>query len=87
MGYGGWEGGSRGRGYGDIRIHIADSLCCTTETKQHCKAIILQSRYKNFFKKRNEAVVLSLSSHGGFFIWAITAKSHMIFLPLGNGQW
>ena len=23
---------SRGRGYGDICIHIADSLCCTAET-------------------------------------------------------
>ena len=29
---GGWEGGSRGRGYGDICIHIADSLCYTAET-------------------------------------------------------
>ena len=26
------EGGSRGRGYGDICIHVADSLCCTAET-------------------------------------------------------
>ena len=32
VGYGGWEGGSRGRGYGDIRICIADSLCYTAET-------------------------------------------------------
>ena len=29
---GGWEGGSRGRGHGDICMHMADSLCCTTET-------------------------------------------------------
>ena len=32
----GWdrEGGreAQGGGYGDIRIHIADSLCCTVET-------------------------------------------------------
>ena len=27
-----WEGDSRGRGYGDICIHIADSLCYTAET-------------------------------------------------------
>ena len=32
VGWGGWEGGSRGRGYGDICIRIADSLCCTAET-------------------------------------------------------
>ena len=30
--YGGWEGDARGRGYGDICIHIADSLCCAAET-------------------------------------------------------
>ena len=29
---GGREGDTRGRGYGDICIHIADSLCCTAET-------------------------------------------------------
>ena len=29
---GGWEGGSRGRGYGDICIRIADSFCSTAET-------------------------------------------------------
>ena len=28
----GWEGDARGRGYGDIRMHIADSLCDTAET-------------------------------------------------------
>lgn len=33
----GWEGGARGRGYGDICMHIAVSLCCTAET--HHKAI------------------------------------------------
>ena len=27
-----WEGGARGRGYGDICMHMADSLWCTTET-------------------------------------------------------
>ena len=32
VGWGGQEGGSRGRGYGDICMHMADSLCCTTET-------------------------------------------------------
>ena len=26
------EGGSRGRGYGDMCMHMADSLCCATET-------------------------------------------------------
>ena len=29
---GGWEGEARGRGYGDICICIADSLCYTAET-------------------------------------------------------
>ena len=28
----GWEGDKRGRAYGDICIHIADSLCYTAET-------------------------------------------------------
>ena len=32
VGWGGWEGGSRGRGYGDICMDVADALCCTTET-------------------------------------------------------
>ena len=32
VGQGGWEGGSRGRGYGDMCMHMADSLWCTTET-------------------------------------------------------
>ena len=37
---GGWqEEGSTGRGY--IYTHMADSLCCTAETK-HCKTIIPQ---------------------------------------------
>ena len=31
-GWGGWEGDARGRGYGDICIHIADSLCYTAAT-------------------------------------------------------
>ena len=31
-GEGGWEGGSRGRTYGDICICIADSLCYKAET-------------------------------------------------------
>ena len=31
VGKGGWEGDARGRGYGDICIHIADSLCYTAE--------------------------------------------------------
>ena len=38
----GWEGDARGRGYGDICMHIADSLCYTAETNTLCKAIILQ---------------------------------------------
>ena len=32
VGLGGWEGDARGRGYGDICICIADSLCYTAET-------------------------------------------------------
>ena len=31
---GGREGDARGRGYGGICIHIADSLFCTAETKR-----------------------------------------------------
>ena len=29
---GGWGGDARGRGYGDICMHIADSLCYTAAT-------------------------------------------------------
>jgi len=39
----GWDGGV-GREVqkgGDIHIHTADSLHCTAEVTQHCKAIIL----------------------------------------------
>ena len=32
VGLGGWEGGSRGSRYGDVCMHITDSLCCATET-------------------------------------------------------
>ena len=32
VGQEGWEGDARGRGYGDICICIADSLCYTAET-------------------------------------------------------
>ena len=38
-GQGGCEGGSRGRGYGDICIHIADSLCSTAETQHIVKQL------------------------------------------------
>ena len=30
--YGGWEGDAKGKRYGDICVHIADSLCYTAET-------------------------------------------------------
>ena len=32
VGQGGWEGDARGRGYRDICIRIADSLCYAAET-------------------------------------------------------
>ena len=32
VGLGGWEGDARGQRYGDICIHIVDSLCYTAET-------------------------------------------------------
>ena len=32
MGYGGLEGGLSGSAYGEVHIHIADSLCYTAET-------------------------------------------------------
>ena len=40
--WGGYEGGSIGRGY--ICLLIADSWWCTAETNTHCKAITLQSK-------------------------------------------
>ena len=51
---GGWEGGPRGRGYGDICIHIADSLHCTAETNTRYKAIIFQQKEKE--KKKRKAI-------------------------------
>ena len=35
----GWEGDARGRGYGDICIHIADSLCYTAATNNNVKQL------------------------------------------------
>ena len=32
VGWGGWEADLRGRGYGDICMHMTDSLWHTTET-------------------------------------------------------
>ena len=32
VGLGGWEGDTRGKRYGDMCIHIADSLCYKAET-------------------------------------------------------
>ena len=37
MGWGEWEGGSEGRGCGDVCVHVADSLCCTTEANSIVK--------------------------------------------------
>ena len=45
------EGWDRGRGYGDICMHVPDSLCCTTETNT-----VLWSTYtpiKIYLKKRS----------------------------------
>ena len=39
MGQGGWEGDTRGRGYGDICIHIADSFCFTGGTNNIVKQL------------------------------------------------
>ena len=44
-----WPNGKEIQKRGDMCIHIADSLCCTAETMQHCKATILQ--LKNKIKK------------------------------------
>ena len=52
VGWGGWEGGSRGRGYGDMCMHMADSLCCAIETNT-----ILRSNYipiKMYLKNNNK---------------------------------
>ena len=42
LGGGGGKGGREVQEGGDLGILIADSLCCTAETTQHCKAILLQ---------------------------------------------
>ena len=33
VGYGGWEGDASGKGYEDILMHIADSLCYIAEAR------------------------------------------------------
>ena len=50
MGLGGWEGGSRGRGYGDVCLHMADSLCCATETNSIVKQLYSS---KDLLKKKS----------------------------------
>ena len=50
-----WEGDTRGRGYGDICMHMADSLCYKAETNTP-----LESNYtpiKMFKKKRNHMII------------------------------
>ena len=42
---------------GDIRIHVADSFCCSTEMDTNCKAIILQ--FKNSCFVLLEDILLS----------------------------
>ena len=36
---GGWEGGSRGIEYGNICMHMANSVSCTTETNSIVKQV------------------------------------------------
>ena len=47
----GREGGREPHDGGDIGIHIADSLVVQQKQTQHCKAIIIQYRYKKKRKK------------------------------------
>ena len=51
VGQGGWEGGSRGRGYGNMCMHIADSLWCTTETNSIVKQLYSNKDLLNKQKK------------------------------------
>ena len=43
----GWEGEARGRGCGDICIHIADSLCYTAEIDNTVKQLYSNKDVKN----------------------------------------
>ena len=54
----GWdrEGGSRGRGYWDICMHIADSFCCTAETNNTVKQLCAN---KDIFKKKRALIFFS----------------------------
>ena len=45
----GWEGDTRGRGYGDICIHIADSLCYTAETNNIVKQLYSSKDVKKMY--------------------------------------
>ena len=49
MGLGGWEVDARGKGYGDICIHIADSLFYTAETNNVVKQLYSNKDVKKFF--------------------------------------
>ena len=48
----GWEGDARGRGYGGICIHIADSLCYAAETNN-----IIKQLYSNKDVKKKKSKV------------------------------
>ena len=51
MGQGGCEGGSRGRGYGDICMHMTDLLCCARETNSIVKQFYSN---KDLFKQKKK---------------------------------
>ena len=48
---GGREGDARGRRYGDICIHIADSLCSTAETNSFVKVLYYNKDVKKMYHK------------------------------------
>ena len=55
---------AQGRGYGDICMHVADSLCCTTETNSIVKQ--LYSNKDVVKKKKNKDVPSGGILHNAF---------------------
>ena len=51
---GGGEGDARGRGYGDICICIADSLCYKAETNNIVKQLFSNKDVKKIFFNKKE---------------------------------
>ena len=57
------------RAYGDICIHIADSLCCTAEINTTLYSNYTPIKILKNFKKRIKTIISGLKEAGRKFYW------------------